>query len=161
MSHFALIRRFMIASLAGSLLVGCSSDPDEPVYGFGETDMQGAIVGNWSGTMTLNGQMPSTYTLSLTQVPSLQPACGSRTFSAPLCVETSSMTLEGTLTTADKTFDGLTVSGSFFVIGLELVSGELSLSGTGLNIAAGIDTEKTSHELFISGDHTGSATMQR
>lgn len=161
MSHFALIRRLTIASLTGAFLVGCGSDPEDPVYGFGEADMQGAIVGNWSGTMTLNGQMPSAYTLSLAQVPSLQPACGNRTFSAPLCIETSSMTLEGTLTTTDKTFDGVTVKGSFLVIGLELASGELSLSGTGLNIAGGIDTEKSTHELFISGDHTGSATMQR
>lgn len=161
MSHFALIRRLMIASLAGAFLVGCGADPEDPVYGFGESDMQGAIVGNWSGTMTLNGQMPSSYTLSLAQVPSLQPACGSRTFSAPLCVETSSMTLEGTLTTTDKTFDGAVVKGSFLVIGLELVSGELSLSGTGLNIAGQVATDKSSHELFISGDHTGSATMQR
>jgi hypothetical protein len=161
MFHSPLIRSVLLASLAGSILVGCGTDPDDPNYGFGEADMQSAIVGDWSGTMTLNGQMPSAYTLSLAQVPTMQPACGNRTFSAPLCIETSSMTLEGTLTTADKMFDGVTVKGTFLVIGLELYNGELSLAGTGLTISGGVETDKTSHQLTISGDHTGSATMQR
>ena len=165
MSFSSFAGRFAIGALVCVALVGglaaCSSVPSEPEYGFDEADMQNAIVGNWSGMMSLTGQAPTAFTLAVTQVPAMQPACGSRTFNSPLCVETSSMMLDATLSTTDKVFDAVKLSGEFFVIGLEINNGELSLSGPGVSISGGIEMAKTSHDLTISGDHMGSATMQR
>jgi hypothetical protein len=144
-----------------TFLVGCSSDPAEPEFGFGEADMQNAIIGDWSGTMSLAGQMPTAFTLNVVQVPSLEPTCGSRPFSSPLCVESSSLTLEATLSTADKGFDAVKLNGHFTVIGLEMNNGDLWLSGTGVSIASGVDVTKSLHDLTVSGDKQGSATMQR
>jgi hypothetical protein len=154
-------QRFAIGALVCMFLAGCSSNPEDPEYGFGEADMQSAVVGDWSGMMSLQGQTPTAFTLSIARAPAMQPACGNRTFSSPLCVETTSMKVEGTLSTTDKVFDAVKLQGEFFVIGLEMTSGELSLTGTGVNIFGGMEIAKTSHDLNISGDHTGSATMQR
>lgn len=161
MTTFNVGSRFAIGVCACLLAAGCSSEPAEPDYGFGETDMQKAIVGDWSGMMSLTGQNPTAFTMNVVQIPTLQPACGSRTFSSPLCIETSSMTVEATLSTTDKVFDAVKLQGSFMVIGLELTQGELSLSGTGVSISGGVDLSKTAQDLNVSGDHTGSATMQR
>lgn len=154
-------QRFPIVALACLFVAGCYAEPEDPEYGFGEADMQNAIVGDWSGMMSLQGQTPTAYTLSIKRTPSMQPACGNRSFSSPLCIETSSMSVEGTLSTADKVFDAEKLQGSFMVIGLNMNSGELSLSGTGVFMAGGIEMGKASHNLNISGDHTGSATLQR
>ncbi|HRI63851.1 MAG TPA: hypothetical protein PK156_06425 [Polyangium sp.] len=161
MTFSNLVGRSFVVMAACAALTGCGSEATEPEYGFDETDMQNAVVGNWSGDMSLTGQMSTTFTLSIKQVPALQPACGSRTFNAPLCVETSSMSLEGTLTTADKVFDAAVMQGSFFVIGLEMNNGELSFSGSGVNINGGLDMMKTDQELTISGSKSGTATMHR
>jgi hypothetical protein len=161
MSFSSFAGRLVIGALVSSMLFGCGSDPVDPEYGFGEADMQNAIVGNWSGTISLMGQTPTALTLVVTQVPAMQPACGSRTFGSPLCVETSSMKLDATLSTADKVFDAVKLGGEFLVIGTELSNGELSLSGPGVTIAGGIDLANTAHDLNISGDHIGSATMKR
>jgi hypothetical protein len=161
MSYANIVRNSVVVSLVGALLVGCGSEPAESEYAFGETDMQNAIVGAWTGTMSLTGQMATPYTLSIVQVPALQPACGNRTFNAPQCVETSSMSVEGTLTTADKVFDGVKLQGNFMVIGLEMTYGDLSLSGSGVTMSGGLEMAKSVHDLTISGSQTGSATMQR
>ncbi len=161
MSFLSSAGRFAMGALICSLLAACSSEPLEPEYGFGEADMQNAIVGNWTGMMSLTGQTPTAFTLAVAQVPAMQPACGSRTFSSPLCVETSSMVLDATLSTTDKVFDAVKLKGEFFVIGLEITNGELSLSGPGVTIAGGIDMAKTAQDINISGDHMGAATMQR
>lgn len=154
-------QRFAIGALVCMFVAGCSSAPEDPEYGFGEADMQNAIVGDWSGMMSLQGQMPTSFTLKIARTPAMQPACGNRSFSSPLCIETSSMSVEGTLSTADKVFDAVKLQGNFMVIGLEMNGGELFLSGAGMDIAGGIEMEKSAHDLNISGDHTGSATMQR
>lgn len=161
MSFSSFVGRFAIGALVCSFAAGCSSEPSEPEYGFDEADMQSAIVGNWSGMMSLTGQTPTAFTLAIKQVPAMQPACGSRTFSSPLCIETSSMVLDATLSTTDKVFDAVKLNGEFLVFGLEISGGELLFSGTGVNINAVIDTAKTAQDLTISGDHTGAATMQR
>lgn len=161
MTYANLIRNSVLVSLVGALLVGCGSEPTERDYAFGEIDMQNAIVGDWKGTMTLTGQMATPYTLSIVQVPALQPACGNRTFNAPQCVETSSMSLEGTLTTADKVFDGVKMQGNFMVIGLDMTYGDVSLSGSGVTMSGGFEVAKSVHDLTISGSQSGSATMQR
>ncbi|MBK9266629.1 MAG: hypothetical protein IPM54_43440 [Polyangiaceae bacterium] len=157
----SVTKHIAMGALFCSLLAACGPEAAEPEYGFGEADMQNAIVGDWSGTLTLTGQMPTSFTLSIARVPSMQPACGSRTFSAPACVETSSMTLNATLTTADKTFDAVSLQGDFMVIGLEMNNGELSLAGSGVNLTGGIEVDKTSQTLTVSGTQSGSATMQR
>jgi hypothetical protein len=149
-----------VFSLVCLFVPGCYSY-EEPEYQFGETDMQNTIVGDWTGTLTLSGQMPTSFTLSIARAPAMQPACGNRTFSSPLCVETSSLTLDATLTTADKVFDAAKFDGYFMVIGTELTNGELSLSGTGVSISGGIEPENTSHSITISGDQSGTGTMQR
>lgn len=161
MSYANIARSSVFGLFVCASLVGCGSEPAEPEYAFGETDMQTAIVGNWTGTMTLTGQMPTPYTLSIVQVPTLQPACGNRTFNAPQCVETSSMSVEGTLTTTDKVFDGVKLQGNFMVIGLQLNYGDLNLSGSGVTMSGGLDMSQSAHEMTISGSQSGSATMQR
>lgn len=147
--------------IACAVLAGCSSNPEEPVYGFGESDMQGAILGDWSGNLTLSGQSPTTFTMNIVQVPTLQPACGNRTFNAPLCIESTSMSVEATLTTADKAFDSAKLAGTFDVFGLELQQGELYVMGNGVTLAGQISIDKSAHDLTISGSQSGSATMQR
>jgi hypothetical protein len=141
--------------------IGCGG-PTEPDYGFGEKDMQDAILGEWQGTMTLTGHMPTTFTLSITQAPpSLEPACQSRTFSEPACVNTTSMNLDATLTTADALFDGAKLKGTFFIAGLTLDHGELSLSGAGIQVFSGIQEAKASHDMSVSGDQNGAGVMKR
>lgn len=161
MSYANMIRNSVLVPLVGALLVGCGSEPTEAEYTYGEADMQKAIVGDWTGTMSLTGQMATPYTLSIVQVPALQPACGNRTFNAPQCVETSSMSLEGTLTTVDKVFDGVKMQGNFMVIGLEMTYGDLNLSGSGVTMSGGFEVAKSVQDLTISGSQSGSATMQR
>lgn len=154
-------QRFAIGALVCTFVAGCSSDPADPEYGFGEAEMQNAIVGDWSGMMSLQGQMPTAFTLKIARTPAMQPSCGNRSFSSPLCIESTSMSVQGTLSTTDKVFDAAVLKGNFSVYGLEMNSGELFLSATGVEIYGGIDIAKTSHDLNILGDHQGSATMQR
>lgn len=71
------------------------------------------------------------------------------------------MNLDATLTTADGKFTELPMKGSFFVIGLNLDRGDFSLGGTGISLSGGIELDKTSQELNISGDQSGTATMTR
>jgi hypothetical protein len=153
-------KKLVPISLLCVAVIGCG--PAEPEFGFGEKDMQDAILGDWQGTMTLEGRAATTFTLTISQgFPGVEPACESRTFSEPACVETTSMNLTATLTTADALFDAAMLDGSFFVFGLELNNGELSLSGGGIQMTAGIDAAKPSHEANVSGDQSGKCMMQR
>lgn len=161
MKLMGLSKKTAIGMVAALFAVGCGSDPTDPEFAFGESEMNNAIVGDWNGTLSLSGQSPTPFTLSIMRAPSLNPACGSRTFSSPLCIETSSMNLDATLTTADKSFDGAMFSGSFMVFGLELQGGELSLNGSGVNLVGQIDLAKTSQDLTVSGGQSGTAVMQR
>lgn len=149
--------------LLAAVVVGCGAADEEPAFGFSEKDMQDVVIGDWKGTMNLTGRAPTTYTLSVTQAfPGTSPACGSRTFNnGPLCVESSSMNLDATLTSADGLYNAVKLKGSFFVIGLEMNSGELSLGGPGVSLAAGIDVGKTEQQVTVSGDQTGEATLLR
>ena len=44
-------------------VIGCG--PAEPEFGFGEKDMQDAILGDWQGTMTLEGRAATTFIMEL------------------------------------------------------------------------------------------------
>jgi hypothetical protein len=154
-------KKIAMGSLVALFALGCGSEPADPEFGFGETEMQNAVVGDWTGTMTLSGQSPTTFTLSIGRAPAMQPACGSRTFSSPLCIETSTMNLDATLTTADKMFDAAKLQGSFMVIGLDLQYGELSLDGAGINLVGQFDAADTSQDLTVNGAQSGSAVIQR
>lgn len=143
-------------------LPGCgASADDEQEFQFGETEMKGVVVGTWSGTLALEGRPETALSLSIAhRPPEVRPACGSRTLSKPLCINTSTLGLTATLTTADMLYENAELDGTYWVEGRELRAGELNLRGAGIELFAtfqGSSFEQGS----ISGERQGTFTLQR
>lgn len=135
-----MLKRTFLATLLAALSlasIGCGSAEEEE-FTYGEADMRGVAVGDFKGTLTMNGKVETTLDLTLTQAPpDKQPTCESRTFGIePLCMGSTSLRLTGTLTTADGAHAATALDGDFSVYGYTFTNGELSLGGTGVTLHA-------------------------
>lgn len=119
-----------LASLGvAAFATGCGPSYEEDEFEYGADEMRSAIVGDWSGDLTLTGRAPTTLTLHLEhQPPGVGPACGSQSLGVGLaCSPHSSLGLKGTLSSTDGTYRDTPVEGSFWVNGVVLKSGSLSV----------------------------------
>ena len=120
-------------------LTGCSlmtAEQDEPDWQYAQEDMEAAVFGTWTGTLTPESGSLSALTLVVRSRDESvrQLSCGSRTFadndSTPglgvTCVESSSLQLSATLTIGEGT-DSREFDGAFDVLGTTLHHGELRL----------------------------------
>ena len=127
------MRTVLAFSLSACLLMACGAEEEE--FRFGAAEMQNAVTGEWTGTLTVGGQ-PTTHSLHLERAePSARPMCENRTFAHPQCIDMTTMGLVGTLTTADKAYTDAAVSGSFDVYGFELSGGDLLFDAADLHFA--------------------------
>jgi hypothetical protein len=118
-------------------MAGCSSADDEPEWQYDQEDMEGVVLGTWTGTFTPEGGSPSA--LALTIRPHDEPvrelSCGSRTFaddgSGPgvglRCFDSSSLRVSAALTIGEGS-ESQGLDGTFDVYGTTLTSGELRIS---------------------------------
>lgn len=162
--------RFSSRLLALTLLVsaaavaGCgSSDSEEtqPDFRYGVEDMKALVVGKWTGTLTPTGKPASSATLELSYAPpGTKPACGDRT----LCIDASHMTVKGTLTTSDGTYQGGLVTGTLDVFGTEISSGSLSLTfpdGAVVTFPIQNKTVSAEGDVFLGGNAVAKISLSR
>lgn len=128
-----------LAALACCALVACSSSSssspssDEPQWQFGAAEAEAALAGAWTGTWSAAGSSGSIDLKLSMAAPGATPKCGSRTLSGDLgvkCIDMTSITLVGTLSTSDGTYKDTPVTGTLQVDGTRLTNGFLSLRTT-------------------------------
>jgi hypothetical protein len=124
--------------------LGCVG-PDEPQYQYGAAEMQAAIAGTWTFSITPNGGAPLAATVQLDEADSLPGAtaqaarpsliraahaCGSRTLvkSASACIDATLMPLAITFVSGDPSVMAVPLSGSFQVTGTTFQAGSLYLN---------------------------------
>src|SRR5262245_9880268 len=88
-------------------LTGCSAGDDEPDWQYDQADMEGAVFGTWTGTLTPESGSPFALTLEIRSHDETvrQLSCGSRSFSdgdstpglGVRCMEVSSLQLSASL----------------------------------------------------------------
>jgi len=120
-----------------SVGLGACSSAEEPEFTYDKADMEGVIVGTWTGTWTPDGSSASELTLELRPAPSgsLRPACNSRVLSSgsppglhPTCAASSALRLVGNLSVADGSVAEPSLVGELSIWSLNLGPGELSLT---------------------------------
>ncbi len=145
---------------------GCGpSAEEEPAFQFGLAELEQTVAGDWAGTLRLTGKPDTTLALHLQHgAPGTQPACSNRTLAHTQCIDASTMRLDGTLTTADKAFTAAPVTGQFFVDGLVLSYGELTLtteSGLRLHVSYTTGAFATGDVNTADGAAAGTFTLKR
>jgi hypothetical protein len=159
-----LKRGFLSILLAGLSLAatGCGSPDEEEEFSYGEAEMRGVAVGEFTGTMTMSGKTATSLDLTLTQAPpQSQPTCASRTFGLePQCIATSSLVLTGTLTTGDGAHAGTALDGEFMVLGYTMTGGELSLHAGSMSLFIAWDGAAF-HDGSVGGPEEGTFTLEK
>jgi hypothetical protein len=161
--------------------LGCAS-PDEPQFHYGAAEMEAAIVGTWTFTITPNGAAAIAMTVQLDEADNVPGAtaqasgrrsliraahaCGSRTLvkSAGACTDTSSMPLAITFVSGDPSLMNAPQVGSFIVSGTTFQSGLLELNVGSYQISTSVLPDGTvgSPSLFVTGQGaTGTVTITR
>jgi hypothetical protein len=130
------LRNFVPLAGLGLCAFGCHHEQAE--FSYGKAEMEGQIVGTWTGTWLPEGAEASTFILELDSLndPSRRrTACGRQTFSADpapgvelACMAGSSLAVTGILSVADPGFEMRELGGSFEVSGIDLAPGYLSLA---------------------------------
>jgi hypothetical protein len=129
-------RAFVVAACIGA--AGCGTTHSTTVdYDYGDGDMQKAIEGHWTGTLTRPDGTSTSLDLTLArdvtgaelQNSTVSPQCGTRTFAHPLCAAMSELALTGALISDDRDLDG-TVTGSFMMYYRFAAGGTLHLTAT-------------------------------
>lgn len=120
--------------ISGTALSGCFSK-EEPEWTYDRADMEQAVYGTWSGTLTLDGDEARPFTLSIRShdEPMRAPACGNRTFQSGTeepsleleCVSVSSLALSGTLALEGE--DPVELDGGFSADSTSLTYGSIGL----------------------------------
>jgi hypothetical protein len=119
-----------LAPIALASLTGCSvTSSENDTFHFGVADMESVATGDFDGTLTRAGKKDTAMTLRLDHVvKTSQPQCGTRELYHTECIDLSELGVRGKLTTADKTYDDVTVTGQMQVYGLDLAQGELTFN---------------------------------
>jgi hypothetical protein len=160
--------------------LGCVG-PDEPQFQYGAAEMQAAIAGTWTFTITPNGGAAIAVTVQIDAAESVPDAavqatgrsfiraahaCSSRTLvkSAGACSDMSSMLLAITFVSGDPTLMDSTLSGNFIVSGTTFRSGGLEVTIGSYQISAAVlpDGTVTNTHLYVTGQGvTGTVTATR
>jgi hypothetical protein len=130
------LHHFVRLAGLGLCSLGCRYEQAE--FSYGKAEMEGQIVGTWTGAWLPTDAAASTFILevdSLNDPSRRRTACGRQTFSADpapgvelACAATSSLAVTGILSVADPGFETQELSGNFDVLGLHLGPGYLSLA---------------------------------
>jgi hypothetical protein len=161
--------------------LGCVG-PDEPQYQYGAAEMEAAIAGTWTFTITPSGGTAIAMTVQLDEADNVPGAtaqattgrsliraahaCGERTLvkSAGACIDDSNMPLAITFVSGDPSLMSAPLSGDFIVIGTTFQGGSLYVTVGSYQISAGVlpDGTVTGASLFVTGQgNTGTVTATR
>jgi hypothetical protein len=147
---------------------GCT---DEPQFQYGAAEMQAAIAGTWTFTLTPSGGTATEVTLQLDEADTAPgataqvsrrsliraaQACGSRTLvkSAGACMDESSMPLAITFVSGDPSLMSAQLSGAFIVSGTTFQSGMLELTIGPYSLMATVGSDGTVTNPFVTGQGT-------
>ena len=145
--------------------LGCVG-PDEPEYQYGAAEMQAAIAGTWTFSITPNGGEAAAVTVQLDEAdhvpaPTTQAsrrsliraahACGSRTLvkSAAACIDVSSMPLAITFVSGDPTLMNVPLSGVFRVSGTTFQAGSLEMDIGPYQVSAAVLPDGTVSNTYV------------
>lgn len=167
-SRFARLGRLgtlaaLVTLVALANVGGCSS-PEER-FSYGQAEMEGAVIGDWTGTYTATGKAPTALHLTIRLgAPAAKTACGNQSFPAVKCISMSQLAIEATLSTDDTSSFVEALTGHFTVWGTELTTGEISLStSTGVTRlqATWSGSSAATGTLSGSGETLGTVSMKR
>lgn len=131
LARLAALASLVALALAGSGCADSSGDDDDDAPGFqyGVDEMRTTVVGDWVGDFVPKSGATTTLTLRLEHSPpGTKPACGNRALGTGVqCIDSSTLSVKGTLSTADGVYRDVPVEGEFEVMGLTMSSGWLSL----------------------------------
>ena len=117
-----------ITVVSGLMAFGCFGCAGEEEFEFGADEMNGTVSGAWVGTLNIDGAEATELTLDLERrAPGMSPACGNRTMVHTNCIDMTSMSFDGHLTTDDGAYVQAPVTGEFMVVGLKLDNGDLRI----------------------------------
>lgn len=145
---------------------GCGTD--EPQWQYGAAEMQAAIAGSWTFTITPAGGTSTEVTVQIDEADTAPGAtaqaprrsliraahaCGSRTLvkSAGACTEMTSMPLAITFVSGDPSLMSAQLSGVFMVTGTIFQAGTLELTIGPYSITAIVGTDGTVTNPLVSG----------
>jgi hypothetical protein len=131
-------RRFPHFVLLGLGLASAGCRYERAEFSYGKAEMEGQVVGTWTGTWLPADAPASTFMLevdSLNDPSQRRTACGRQTFSAEQypgvdlsCDAGSDLAVTGMLSVADSDLEAQELSGTFAVMGIDINPGYLSLS---------------------------------
>lgn len=133
LARLAAVASLVALALAGSGCADSSGDDDDDDAGrdfqYGVEEMRTTVVGDWAGDFVPKSGAATTLTLRLEHSPpGTKPACGNRALGAGVqCIDSSTLAVKGTLSTADGAYRDVPVEGEFMVLGLTMSGGSLSL----------------------------------
>ena len=126
---------WVVGLLAFGGLAGCGG-PEEPAWQFDQADMEAALFGTWTGTITPAGGETAPFTLTIRSHDDVArtPQCGSRDFSGDdttpgfgtRCIESTSLAVSATVV-GDGAAPAET-DGQFLVFGTTFHDGDLYLT---------------------------------
>jgi hypothetical protein len=140
-----LLGAFGVALVINPYLACSSSSEDE--FRYSESEMKSAVLGEWEGTASLNGESVA-FSLTLEQAsnesktqsaPRVTPQCGTRSFVKPAaaCVSMSEMPLAGTITSEHPELNGTVEGGAHAYLNLDPTEIDLVLE-SGLTLSGSI-----------------------
>jgi hypothetical protein len=165
--NLAVKRLGLLGLFAFGGTAGCGG-PEEPDWQFDQADMEAALFGTWSGTITPVGEVtvPFMVTLRSHDDVARAPACGNRDFSGDdatpglgaRCIEVTSLAVSATI--VGDGAESEDADGSFGVLGVTLDNGDLSLdyrSASRWMVASWSDDDGWSH-CAVTSDEQAAAT---
>jgi hypothetical protein len=148
---------------------GCGTD--EPQFQYGGAEMQSAIAGTWTFSITPTGGAATEVTVQIDEADTAPGAtaqasrrsliraayaCGSRTLvkSANACIDISSMPLAITFVSGDPSLMSAQLTGVFTVAGTIFESGMLNLTLGPYSIMATVSSDGAVTYPFVTGQGT-------
>ena len=151
---------------------------DEPEFQYGAAEMRVAVEGDWLLTITPDGGDATEVLVHIEQAATAPAAarapggalvraahaCGTRTLvkGAGACSDSSQMPLAVTYVSGDATFEGATLSGTFWVHGLAFAWGDLQLTIGPYQVAARVGADRAVAEArLVPPGAAGTLTVSR